>query len=289
MINIEDRILRMEQKLDRVLNYIDNLTAPSPYNLYEWLEKWLEIYRKPYIKPHSYKNLCQVVRIHIKPNIKDCNLNDLTAESVQSALNSVKTTRMRKYTYDVYHASLFQAYRLEYMRKNIMLNIDAPRHIRKIGRALTQEEQEQFLKAIQGNKLEYLYKFYILSGVRMSEAFSITTADILQEKGIIHIAGTKTKQSDRYIPLFLQLQELLQKIKPLNNFYFPYNANIVTCNFKRIKKKYGFTFTIHSLRHTFATRCLECGISLKIVQQWLGHSKLDTTANIYTHIQNEFE
>ena len=40
MINIEDRILRMEQKLDRVLNYIDNLTAPSPYNLYEWLEKW---------------------------------------------------------------------------------------------------------------------------------------------------------------------------------------------------------------------------------------------------------
>lgn len=46
---------------------------------------------------------------------------------------------------------------------------------------------------------------------------------------------------------------------------------------------------LHDLRHTFATRCLENGVSMKCIQVWLGHTRLDTTAMIYSHLLPDFE
>ena len=48
-------------------------------------------------------------------------------------------------------------------------------------------------------------------------------------------------------------------------------------------------FTIHSLRHTFATRCNENGVPPKVLQKWLGHAKADMTMNVYTHCNDDFE
>jgi integrase len=42
--------------------------------------------------------------------------------------------------------------------------------------------------------------------------------------------------------------------------------------------------TPHELRHTFASRCLEMGMSVKLVSAMLGHSKVETTQNLYQHI-----
>lgn len=49
------------------------------------------------------------------------------------------------------------------------------------------------------------------------------------------------------------------------------------------------TFCPHSMRHTFATRALERGIPPKVVQSYLGHSTMDVTMNIYTHVTAELE
>ncbi len=49
------------------------------------------------------------------------------------------------------------------------------------------------------------------------------------------------------------------------------------------------TFCLHSMRHTFATRALERGIPPKVVQSYLGHSTIDVTMNIYTHVTAELE
>ena len=76
-----------------------------------------------------------------------------------------------------------------------------------------------------------------------------------------------------------------------NNFYLKhrvYIQNHTGCHRYIKNKKLCPTHKLHDLRHTFATHCLECGINLKIVQRWLGHARLDTTANIYTHLQPEF-
>lgn len=49
------------------------------------------------------------------------------------------------------------------------------------------------------------------------------------------------------------------------------------------------TFTMHTLRHTFATRCFELGIEPKIVQELLGHSDISMTMNIYTHTSEKIK
>lgn len=49
------------------------------------------------------------------------------------------------------------------------------------------------------------------------------------------------------------------------------------------------TFSPHAMRHTFATRALEKGIPPRVVQSYLGHSSMDITMNIYTHVTAQLE
>ncbi|MGB9860532.1 MAG: tyrosine-type recombinase/integrase, partial [Moorellaceae bacterium] len=62
----------------------------------------------------------------------------------------------------------------------------------------------------------------------------------------------------------------------------PWNFNR---KFYELRKKAGIEhINLHALRHTFATRLLEVGENIKVVQELLGHSKISTTADIYSHI-----
>ena len=53
-------------------------------------------------------------------------------------------------------------------------------------------------------------------------------------------------------------------------------------------KKYGITdIRFHDLRHTFATLLIESDVSMKVVQELLGHSTITTSMDIYTHVSDE--
>lgn len=47
----------------------------------------------------------------------------------------------------------------------------------------------------------------------------------------------------------------------------------------------GVTLTPHQLRHTFATICFDADLSAKDAAQLLGHSKVELTMDVYTHIR----
>ena len=248
----------------------------------KWLNDWFIVYKKPYVK--SYHNIEIIMRLHIPQGLKSLPLEEISAFDIQKALNSVKQSRTRLDVFNVYHGSLEMAFKLGLIEKNIADLLIKPKHDRKIGSALNLEELQAFLQAIEDHRLKPFFLFLLYSGCRRSEALNLQWQDIDRENKVIAVHGTKTATSDRIIPLLPDCEKILDSIKQRGKKVFNHRADYVSKAFKKICPNHK----LHDLRHTFATRCLECGISLKVVQKWLGHSRLETTASIYTHIQENF-
>ena len=138
------------------------------------------------------------------------------------------------------------------------------------------------------------------------------------EGKVFRVGPPKTKTSNRKIPITPQCEEALKKqlllrsnimsrnyTKPLSGFEDllfisskgrPLCTQTVTDAIDRIIKEINLCrdmseqmpkFSPHCFRHTFATRCFEAGIPPKTVQVLLGHSTLDMTMNLYTHVMPE--
>lgn len=259
----------------------------------QWLKEWINVYKKPYIK--SWKKIKDTVRLHIPDYVKKIELQMLNAFIIQKALNEVKSSRMRLETFDVYHGSLNLAFKLGFLEKDVASLLIKPKHVRKVGNALSSEELLQFFENIKGHRYETYFKFLLLTGARRQEGLDFTYNDIYPANDVLLIKGTKTNLSVRYIPVFPELYEVLG-FSGKNEFkdFIKANGNIRPFRFSasRISKEFKMlcpNHKLHDLRHTFATKCLECEISMKVVQSWLGHARLDTTASIYSHILPQFE
>lgn len=135
-----------------------------------------------------------------------------------------------------------------------------------------------------------------------------------EEKKTFHIEPPKTKQSNRKVPINsickeyltkqIQLKKIVSKKRPKqqNDFLFvtkyntPLNSVLYSGAIKAIVDQINLTrsfdapfpeFSGHTFRHTFATRCFDCGIEAKVVQSYLGHASLKMTMDLYTHVTNE--
>ena len=257
-----------------------------------WLKEWVEVYKKPFIK--SYKNILDVIRLHIPSDVKSKELKDLTPFILQKVINAVKTSRMRIEVFDVLHGSLSMAFKNGFIERDISNFLIKPKHVRKVGNALTSIELKLFLTAIKGNRYENYFLFLLYTGARRQEALDFCYKDISLKDNTLLLRGSKTEKSFRYVPCFEIIYEILgfenkqdylEKIDYIKEKRpFRFSASRISREFKDLCPKHK----LHDLRHTFATRCLECGISMKVVQEWMGHSRLDTTAHIYSHVLPEF-
>lgn len=257
--------------------------SPIGYSFYEWLDFWNETYKKPFNKTD---NISKHIKNHIKPNINDKSLDKITSIDLQLIINTVETSRTMIDVKNVLKNAMETAYNNKIIKDNPATCLLKISHIQKKGEALTRAEEKQFIKDISGTPCEKLFKFYILTGVRRAEALSLKACDVDVDTKRIKIKGTKTASSYRYIPLFDKVAILLQSITPdENGFYFPFQINYPTRQFKFICPAHK----LHDLRHTFATRCLENGVNMKQVQKWLGHADFETTANVYSSIQSDYQ
>jgi len=262
----------------------NDITNNSTYG--EFLNYWLKIYKKPYLKASSFQSILRTIKNNIPISIKDTKLKDLKVYLIDKALSNIKLSRSRKYAYYVYYNSLKRAYCLEFIENDISVKIFKVKHNTKKGVALTKQEQFNFLEKVKGSKYENAFLFILYSGLRRTELTTIKLQDIYEKDKVIKIRGTKTASAERFIPLTDKLAEIIDKQKPFakRGLLFPYHADTLTHYFK----KYCPNHHLHELRHTYITRCAESGINIKVTQKLVGHKTLDTTLNIYTTIEKNF-
>lgn len=136
-----------------------------------------------------------------------------------------------------------------------------------------------------------------------------TVTEVKMDGKVVTVAKdrTKTKSSYRTLPLVAPFEELLNRLKVeqelnqkvcgkayckdymdyiyVNEIGVRIKPNYVTQHFVRVLKKNSLKrIRFHDLRHSCASLLYASGVSLKEIQEWLGHSDISTTSNIYTHL-----
>ncbi len=170
----------------------------------------------------------------------------------------------------------------------------------------TLAEQKQIEQAVLNGKKDKLCGILLClySGLRIGELIALQWSDIDLAKGILTVSKSchdsktgliidepKTATSRRVIPLPKHLLPILKGIKKKSHSPFVASANgkpisvrSYQRSFELLLKKLNIPHkSFHSLRHTFATRALECGMDVKTLSEILGHKNPTVTLNRYAH------
>ena len=167
------------------------MTEKTTYG--EFLEYWLNVYKKPYIRDSSVYRIKTVLRKNVPQELKNKRLDELKAFDFDVALSKCEYERTRKYLYFVFTNSIRKAYRLDLVKNDLSAKIEPVRHRQKKGKALSKTEQEDFLKVIEKSRYRNLFEFYIYTGCRRSEALGLRWKDVDYKLKTIYVHGTKRR------------------------------------------------------------------------------------------------
>ncbi len=192
---------------------------------------------------------------------------------------------------------------LEY---NPCTDVSTPKNLKKAPRKSATEEDE---RRVRESADVWLLPFIALTtGMRRGEIIALQWKDIDFDANVIHVgksayfrAGVanikapKTEAGERDVPLLPILKAELEKVSPRAPDSFIVSENekdpLTASQYERRLKDFidqtGVKSTPHQLRHSFATLCFEAGISVKSVQEVLGHKQISTTMDIYTDFRKK--
>ena len=189
------------------------------------------------------------------------------------------------------------------------------------GQAYTAEQANKLLEVIHGEVLEPVIMLGLLFGMRRSEALGLRWGDIDLEKQTIVISFTTTQMrtllmdehtksatSHRMLSVMDEVIGYFKRLKAQQEankreYGDKYHDSDFVCvwpdgriilpgyvshNFKKLLQKYDLPeIRFHDLRHTAGSLLLAQGVNIKQIQEFLGHSDVTTTLNIYVHTDEE--
>ena len=283
----------------------------------DWLMQWIENYIRPSVKMRTYERYKLIVEQHIKDKIGDMELNKLSPLVLQSFITGLLQNGNKKTgnglsansvnaVISVIQSSLKTAHMLGLTAEYTADKLKRPKLTEKPVECFTITEQKQIEKAVMNGKKDKLYGILLClySGLRIGELIALQWSDIDFTKGILTVSKSchdskdgliidapKTISSRRAIPLPKQLLPILKSIKKKSNAPFvvsakgkPVSVRSYQRSFELLLKRLKISHKgFHSLRHTFATRALECGMDVKTLSEILGHKNPTVTLNRYAH------
>ena len=312
---------------------------PTKLTVKEWFETWLAEYsadKKP-LTVQQYKSMSET---HIFPAIGAVKLKDLKAPQLQKFYNQLavdgkkarrknpKTGKMEivktgkplsaktiRNIHDIISKALNTAIQQGMIRENVSQRVTVPKVIHEEVQPLTEEQQKDFLAAIQGHDYRNIFILTMFTGLREGEAVGLTWDCIDFKKGTMKVyrqlqrtpgawsewrfvplknSKTRTIRLSPFVLQMLEKQKQAQTVIKFDDtagFVFTdekgehLNSSVVYENFKKIAAQIGIpSARFHDLRHTFAVNSLQCGDNPKTVQEALGHATAAFTLNVYGHV-----
>ena len=280
----------------------------------DWLQGWLATGTITF-KSATRDKYAQIIRCHVTPALGEREISDITTTDLRDFSIRLIYTGLASSTIKgilfVVKSSLQSAFKNGILEKDCTQAIIVPKHHEKPVSALSIKEQkavEQFVLSHQKPE-EFGILFSLYTGVRIGELLALQWKDINLENGTVYIHKTshdmwknrtyhkcldspKTIASNRYIPIPKQI------IPIMKNLYYGNKEAFLVENvhhhclqtrsyqemFSKILQKLNIPHKgFHSLRHTFATRALECGMDIKTLSEILGHANPNITLSRYAH------
>lgn len=290
-----------------------------------WFDYWIGI-KKQTVRPNTVRNYSERYERNIKGVIGNKLLTDVKPIHCQKIFSDMadegyKTTTIYQTRIALYN--LFEFARENDVlianpcKKSLKSDMGKPSDKKE---ALTIDAQKKFLEAVVGYSYENQYRFVLQTGLRTGELIELKWSDIDFENRTMKIERTmeyrykvgewrvgppKSKSGYRTIPLTDEaiciLENQRSKNKSLKLVPMEWKDIVFLCRkgtpvknstydtglFKYCDRVGIPRFSMHVLRHTFATRCIEGGMKPKTLQKILGHSNIGITMNLYVHITED--
>jgi len=302
--------------------------TPTEITVSEWLDTWLMEYKSPGLRATTFESYSIEARTHICPTVGHIKLKDLRPDHLQALYNkkhkSGLSARTVRYLHQILHGALKQAVKNQLVIRNVAEATELPKNEYREAKAMTITEMKKFLNILEDNRLKAAFIVLLGTGLRRGELLALKWENVnLKEgfitvkEGLVWVSGKgiiinqpKTEKSKRTIPLPDNVLNEIKKHKvrqaeeklKIGDIYQDHGlvfctelgTPIIPRNFDRtfhslLKKADLMGIKLHSLRHTYATRLLEAGENLKVVSDLLGHSRINITADIYSHVSPELK
>lgn len=279
---------------------------------FDWLKKWLRVYEKPSVKNSTLSRYETVVRLQIAPALGEVRIEELTVAMLQnfaaemSAKYSVGTVKL---IYYVVNHSLARAAE-EGLIEPIKL-MHCPKTHEKRVECFSVSEQKKIEEYVLSSDIKKLrgVVLCLYTGLRIGELMALEWSDIDFVRGYMTVTKTcrdawrdgvykkvldtpKSDSSCRTIPLPPQILIMLRQMRKdsVGEFVICGNGGkAISCRsyqstFDRMLKRLDIPHKgFHSLRHTFATRAVECGMDIRTLAELMGHSDPTITLRRYAH------
>ena len=301
------------------------INASGDMSVEAWFDYWIENIKGDSIRPNTIRNYKERFKHNIKEHIGRMTLSEVKPMHCQNILNLMKNDYKSSTIYQTrmaLYCMFSDAAENDIIPKNPVtksVKYDIGKESKET-RALTIDEQRKFLEVAKNTSNYNQFAFILQTGLRTGEMIGLKWSDIDFVNREINIQRTaefrysvgewrvgepKSKAGYRKVPLteeaikiLMNQKEKLKKIKVVNLEFIdsvflsrkgePTKNSAYDSSLFKLCDKAGIErFSMHVLRHTFATRCIEANMRPKTLQVILGHSNVGITMNLYVHVTED--
>ena len=280
------------------------------------MEEWLAECKNQ-LKISTYQKYQAIIQNHISKRMGSLPIKHITADTISQFTSCLISQDDQLSRETINQILIVLSMGLEYAGEHYKA-VCPDVHFLKCNkpniRILSVLEQQSLVGCLQGQG--DVFSFGILlalyTGMRIGEVCALHWEDISVEtirinktmqrlktdtdKTEVMILPPKTTSSDREIPIPQKLISTITERRMASGFVLLQDngkfiePRLLQNRFMKIARTCGLTNAhFHTLRHTFATRCIEAGVDVKTLSEILGHSDVKTTLNKYVHSSMELK